>query len=266
VQAIIFDWAGTTLDYGCFAPVIVFQEILKKYGIEPTLKEIRKPMGRAKREHIEKMLKMRRIRRLWRQIYGKKPGESDIDKLYSEFEKNLLKILPDHCKLIPGVLKAVAQLRKKNIKIGSTTGYTKEMIDVISPIAKNYGYYPDYIVTSSDVSQGRPMPFMCYLNTVNLKVFPFESVIKVGDTVEDIKEGLNSGMWSVGVIKGSSILGLSEKELKMMKEKELKKRIKKARKKFKKAGAHYVIESLNELDSVIDDVESKLKKGKTPSI
>lgn len=55
VKTVIFDWAGTTVDYGCFAPLKVFLEIFRRRGIEVTIAEARGPMGRMKRDHIRAM-------------------------------------------------------------------------------------------------------------------------------------------------------------------------------------------------------------------
>ena len=58
IDGVIFDWAGTTVDYGSFAPVQAFVEVFKHFGIEPTMEEVRKPMGMLKIDLIRTMLKM----------------------------------------------------------------------------------------------------------------------------------------------------------------------------------------------------------------
>ena len=87
IKAVIFDWAGTTVDFGCMAPVQAFVEVFKQYGIEPTMEEVRKPMGMLKIDHIRTMLKMDRIRDLWIDKYGKEPTEEDAQALYGIFEE-----------------------------------------------------------------------------------------------------------------------------------------------------------------------------------
>ena len=81
IKAVIFDWAGTTVDFGCMAPVQAFVEVFKEFGIEPTMEEVREPMGMLKIDHIRTMLKMGRIRNLWIEKYGKEPEEEDAQKL-----------------------------------------------------------------------------------------------------------------------------------------------------------------------------------------
>ena len=50
IEAIIFDWAGTTVDFGCFAPVQAFLDAFHEAKLEPTMEEVRKPMGMLKRD------------------------------------------------------------------------------------------------------------------------------------------------------------------------------------------------------------------------
>ena len=73
IKAVIFDWAGTTVDFGCMAPVQAFVEVFKQYGIEPTMEEVREPMGMLKWDHIRTMLEMPRIKREWIRLYGQAP-------------------------------------------------------------------------------------------------------------------------------------------------------------------------------------------------
>ncbi len=132
VKAVIFDWAGTTVDYGCFSPLHVFLEIFKQKGIEVTAEEARKPMGTAKWDHINEMCQMERIANLWKDRFGRLPNHKDVDELYSQFEPMLFATLPQYCELVPGVLQLVQELKADGIKIGSTTGYTAEMMKIVS--------------------------------------------------------------------------------------------------------------------------------------
>lgn len=72
-DAVIFDWAGTTVDYGCFAPVQAFVEAFREFGVEPTMDETRRPMGMLKHDHIRTMMGMDRIARAWEDAHGAAP-------------------------------------------------------------------------------------------------------------------------------------------------------------------------------------------------
>ncbi|OIK15994.1 phosphonoacetaldehyde hydrolase [Bacillus sp. MUM 116] len=261
IEAVIFDWAGTTVDYGCFAPLNVFLEIFRKRGIEVTDEEARAPMGLLKWDHIRAMCDMDRIAGVWKEKFGRVPTDKDVDDLYADFEPLLFASLRNYCTPIPGALDLVARLRQKGIKIGSTTGYTSEMMAVVAPEAKKQGYAPDYMFTPDDAPAGRPYPWMCYLNAMNLGVFPMKHIIKVGDTVSDVKEGVNAGVWSVGIIKGGSELGLKEEEVNSMDPDLLAEKMEVVAKRFKDAGAHYVIDSIGELDKLIPKINLRLENG-----
>lgn len=261
IEAVIFDWAGTTVDYGCFAPLDVFIEVFKKRGIEVLHEEAREPMGLLKWDHIREMCNMERIANLWKEKFGKLPVDHDVDELYADFEPMLFSILPNYSNPIPGAVDVVERLRRLNIKIGSTTGYTSEMMAIVAPEAKKRGYAPDSMVTAQDVTAGRPYPWMCYKNAMNLDVYPMKHIIKVGDTISDINEGVNAGCWTVGVLKGSSELGMKESEVNALDPDVLAEKMNKAARKFKEAGAHYVIDSIGDVDKLIPKINKRLIQG-----
>lgn len=258
VQAVVFDWAGTTVDYGCFAPVQVFVEVFRKRGIEITIEEAREPMGLLKIDHIRALLNMDRISNSWMDAFNQRTNEEDVKSLYMDFEHLLFKVLEDYAKPIPGVIDLVKTLRLQDIKIGTTTGYTREMIDVVAQKAKKWGYEPDSIVASCEVPTGRPAPWMCYQTALKLQVYPLSEMVKVGDTINDIKEGLHAGMWTVGVLKGSSEIGLSEQEINQLDADDLKERMKKAKDRFLDAGADFVIDEIGHLLGVVEEINSML--------
>lgn len=255
IKAVVFDWAGTTIDFGCFAPLNVFLEIFKKKGVEITLAEAREPMGMLKCDHIRVITQMPRVADAWKALYGKVPNKSDIDELYADFEPSLMAILPNFCDVLDGVLETCKLLREQNIKIGSTTGYTKEMMTVVTNGANQNGYAPDFLVTADDVGHGRPYPYMLFRNMQEFSVYPPCSVIKVGDTVSDILEGKNAGVISVGVVVGSSVMGLSRTDWDMLSALDKEIAIEKAQTIFKQAGADYIINDMTQLPSLIKELE-----------
>jgi phosphonoacetaldehyde hydrolase len=257
IEAVIFDWAGTTVDYGCFAPLEVFIKIFNKRGVVITAEEARKPMGLLKIDHVRALTEMPRISEEWKRVYGQVPTDADIQEMYEEFEEILFTILPQYTTPIRGVKEVVTHLREQGIKIGSTTGYTREMMNIVSKEAKQKGYEPDFLVTPDDVPAGRPYPWMCYKNAMQLGVYPMNHMIKVGDTVSDMKEGRNAGMWTVGVILGSSELGLTEEEVVNMDSSELQEKMEVVRKRFVENGAHFTIETMEELPQVIAYIEKQ---------
>lgn len=258
IEAVIFDWAGTTIDYGCFAPLDVFIKVFQKRGIEVSHEEAREPMGLQKWQHIREMCNNKRIANLWKDSFGHLPTNEDVDDLYADFEPMLFSILPQYCDPIPGAIELIERLRSNGIKIGSTTGYTADMMAIVAPKAKEHGYVPDSIVTSDNLPAGRPFPWMCYKNAMNLGVYPMKHIIKVGDTISDIEEGVNAGCWTVGILKGSSSLGLTESEVQALPQNVLAEKMKEVAESFIEAGAHYVVDSIGEVDKLIPTINKQL--------
>lgn len=253
IEAVIFDWAGTTVDFGCFAPVQAFISAFEEFGITPTVEEVRKPMGMLKRDHIKTMMNMERIHEEWIRIYGKDFTEEDVDKVYEESEKSILKILKNFAQPKPYVLDTIKTLREMGVKIGSTTGYTDEMMAIVVPKAKENGYEPDYWISPNSVENlGRPYPYMIFKNLQELKVSSVKNVVKVGDTVSDIKEGMAAGVITVGVVEGSSVMALSEEQYQTLSDSEKEEICEAVEKIYKEAGADYIIRNMSELPSLIE--------------
>lgn len=252
IEAVIFDWAGTTVDYGCFAPVQAFVSAFRHFGVEVTMDETRKPMGMLKRDHIRTMLKMERIAKEWEKKQGHIPNEEDAEAVYSQFEPKLFSILDCFAEPKPYATEVTSELRNLGLKIGSTTGYTDAMMNIVTKKAAEKGYIPDCWFSPDSVSgKGRPFPYMIFENMKALGVSNVKNVIKVGDTVSDIKEGVNAGSWSVGVIEGSSEIGLSQEEFEAMNISERENICREAEKIFRNAGADFVIRNLSELPELV---------------
>lgn len=258
VKAVIFDWAGTTIDYGCFAPVDAFIRSLRKYGLEPSIEEIRAPMGLPKKEHIKKILETGRIREQWINFYGTQPGQDDVDSIYSDFDSFLSETVLSHVDIKPYTVETVNRLRGRGIRIGSTTGYTSATMDMILLQVKKNGYMPDCVVTPDNLPAGRPLPWMCFRNAIDLGVYPMNSIVKVGDTASDIEEGLNSGCWTAGVIYGSSEMGFTQDEEKKAGPDMIESRRLEVIRTYISKGAHFIIDDLSDLEEVIELINSNM--------
>lgn len=258
IQGVIFDWAGTTVDFGCFVPVSAFVEAFRKAGIDVTLEETRAPMGKLKIEHIRTMLAMPAVKARWTERWGRSPEESDAQAIYHDFEPALFAVLDRHCELKDGVLDCVKELRSRGLKIGSTTGYTREMMNVVEEAARQAGYAPDCLVTADETGGfGRPWPYMIFENMRLLKLPAVRTVVKIGDTVSDIEEARAAGVWAVGVVDGSSVMGLSHAEFSALTDAEKAAARIRARSVLLAAGADFVIDSLSELPGLIDGINAR---------
>ena len=264
IQAVLLDWAGTTMDYGCMAPAVVFVEVFKRQRVPITMDEARAPMGAHKRVHIQKISQLDAVRRRWEEVHGRVPTEADVDRMFAEFVPLQLACLSDYSDLIPGTLEAVAAMRKRGIKIGSTTGYLTEMMEINLRDAARQGYEPDSTVCASDVPAGRPYPFMCLQNVINLQISPLEACVKIDDTIPGVEEGLNAGMWTIGLAMSGNEIGLPLKELEALDHAERQRRSQRAYARMYQGGAHYVVDSIADILPCLDDIQERLARGDRP--
>ncbi len=258
IQAVILDWAGTAVDFGSTSPMSAFKEAFRRAGVEVTDDETRAPMGLLKRDHIRTMLAMPRIAACWKEKYGREANSDDVEKIYADFEPALMAVLPRHCDLKPGLLDAVKFWRDNDVKIGSTTGFTTSMMEVVTREAARAGYSPDTFVTADDTGGfGRPWPYMVFENMRRLQLADVRRIVKIGDTMSDIREGKNAGLITVGVTEGSSQIGLDRASWDALSLEEQYKLRKKAREEFFNAGADYVIDSLNEVPMLFEELNNR---------
>ena len=264
VQAVILDWAGTAVDHGCRGPVAVFTRAFERFGVIPTTEEVRAPMGREKREHVAAMLAMPRLAALWKEKNGHAPDDADVSAVFGAVSELMPATLADYAEPVPGCVEAMARLWEMGVKVGSCTGYSRAMMENLLPRAAAAGYVPDCVVAADEVPAGRPWPWMCQRNCEQMGVFPPEAVIKVGDTVADIEEGLNAGHWVAAVTRTSNALGLTAEEAAALPPEELARREAELARSFREAGAHFVISSVADLPDLVERVAERLRQGDRP--
>jgi len=264
IEAVILDWAGTTMDFGCIAPAVVFVEVFKRKGVPITMEEARAPMGAHKRVHIQKITELESVRRRWQEKHGRLPNDDDVGAMFAEFVPLQLECLSKYSKLIPGTLEAIRELRARNIKIGSTTGYLTEMMAINLADGKKQGYEPDSTVCASDVPAGRPYPYMCLQNVINLRTTTVEACIKVDDTVPGVEEGLAAGMWSIGLAISGNEVGLPLDEWQKLPKPQQELHRARAYRRMLQSGAHYVVDTIADLIPCVDDIQSRVRRGEKP--
>jgi phosphonoacetaldehyde hydrolase len=264
VRAVIFDWAGTTVDYGSMAPVDAFIELFRRHGVTVSAEEARRPMGSYKKDHVRLILSMEPVTRQWQRLHGRPPSPEDVELLYCGFIPLQTEMIGHHADVIPGVAATVNWLRKQGIVIGSTTGYTREMMTSLLPQAAAAGFSSQSTVCADEVPAGRPAPWMALTSAMQLGVYPMEACVKVGDTLVDIAEGLNAGMWTVGVSKTGNELGLALTEVAATPPGDLASKLEAASHRLLGAGAHYVVEEVAQLPATVTEIAERLACGERP--
>ena len=154
---------------------------------------------------------------------------------------------------------------RRGIRIGSTTGYTRRMLDFLVERAREQGFVADCSICPEDVpGGGRPAPWMCYLNAIRLEAGPLWSMVKIGDTPSDIEEGRNAGMWTIGITRTGNEVGLTEAEWNSATIPDRTEIIDRARQRLLGAGAHYLVESVGECLDTIDEIAGRLSFDERP--
>ncbi len=264
LQAAILDWAGTTVDFGCLAPAGAFMEAFARSGVEITLEQARAPMGMAKWHHIQAITRMPAVADLWASVHGAAPTDEDVNHLYNTFLPLQVAVVERHADVIPGAVEAVAALRARGLKIGSTTGYPRPVMDVVQRVAAEQGYSPDVVVCAGETPTGRPGPSMALRCVIELSISPVETCVKIGDTVVDVEEGLNAGMWSIGVTDTGNEIGLPQAEWEALPADRRDALRQTAADRLARAGAHYVVRSLADAVPLLDLIDARLARGEKP--
>lgn len=266
VAAVIFDWAGTTVDHGSLAPVEAIRQLFAGRGVQLTHDQIRKDMGLHKRDHIRRLFSDPDIQGLWKYASGRLPSEADTEALFDKMVDVQIAVLAHRSRLIGGVPETIQALRAKGIKIGSTTGYARDMMPPLITAASAQGYSPDCVVCPEDAGQGRPFPWMIYTACMKMQAYPLWKCVKVGDTVSDVEEGRNAGTWTVGISRTGNLVGLSEEAWSMENEQAQRKLLEIATERLERAKADFVVESVADLPSVIEQIENRIAGGELPGV
>lgn len=266
VKAIVFDWAGTMIDFGCRAPVVALRRVFADAGVEIEEAEARADMGRAKRDHIGALLAMPRIAAAWRERHGVDASDHDIDRLHDAVEPMMRAAAADCARLIPGAADIAATLQTAGVRIASSTGYTRAMMADILPLAAEQGYAPEFVVCAGETAEGRPSPLMMWKALVTLGVWPARACIKVDDAPVGIIEGREAGAWTIGVAASGNGVGLDHDELAQCPADERARRVAAAAATLRTAGADYVVDSVADLWPAIEAIAARIAAGERPGL
>ncbi len=264
LKAVIFDWAGTVVDFGCVAPIEALVAAFAAEGVPVTAAEARRDMGRAKLDHVWALLDHPPVAARWRDATGAAPTVTDRDRIYEALVPLMEAAATRHAVLIPGAAELVADLRREGVKIGSGTGYTREMMSGILPRAAEQGYAPDVVVCAGETPSGRPAPLMAWKAMVELDVWPASACVKVDDAEVGIEEGRLAGCWTVGLSASGNGVGLSLADYQALAPDDRAARVARAAAALTAAGAHYVADSVADLRPVLDDIARRIAAGERP--
>jgi phosphonoacetaldehyde hydrolase len=244
---VILDWAGTVVDFGCHAPVIALREAFALRGVALSEAQARRDMGKPKVDHVRALLQDPAVDKAWTEACGGAPDDADVQDLMADLGPLMRNQAVRAARLIDGARSAVEALQAEGIKVGSSTGYTREMMTPVLREAAAQGYVPDHLVCSGETPAGRPTPLMIYKACAELGVWPLSRVVKVDDTEAGVAEGRAAGCFTVGVAASGNGVGLSAQGLSALSAADRAARIAAAKKSLLAAGADVVIDTVAQL-------------------
>ena len=258
VRAVVLDWAGTMIDFGCVAPVRALIEVFAEDGIRLSPDEARRDMGKAKLDHLRAILADPEVERRWRAEKSAPPSEADTDRLYQRLVPAMAMAAAESAILIPGAAQTAADLRALGVRIGSGTGYTREMMAEILPRAAAQGYTPEVVVCAGETPSGRPAPLMTWKALIALDAWPANACVKVDDAPVGIEEGRLAGCWTVGLSASGNGVGLDLAEFSALTADDRRQKIEQSARELKAAGADFVIEDISQLLPVVRDIAQRI--------
>jgi phosphonoacetaldehyde hydrolase len=258
VKAVVFDWAGTMIDFGCMAPVTALKDVFADEAIILSTDEARRDMGKAKLDHLRAILSDPAVDARWRALKGTSASEADVQRLYEKLIPAMRGAAARSARLIPGAAQTVAELKWLGVRIGSGTGYTRDMMADILPSAAEQDYAPEVVVCAGETPSGRPAPLMTWQALIALDAWPASTCIKVDDAPVGIQEGKAAGCWTVGLSASGNGVGLDLDTFKALPADERKGRLAASEQALRDAGADYVIEDVSQLLPVVHEIADRI--------
>lgn len=257
IEAVICDWAGTLIDFGSLAPMGAFVRLFEHHGVEVSIEQARVPMGLPKIDHIRAMGRMPEIAQGWRDAHsGREFTDTDAQMLLREFEPMSAAAAWERREFVPGWMETYEWLSKHNIKVATTTGYTRRIMTPILEDASKRGFMPSLTICCDDVERSRPDPMGIYACCRAMSVVAGRHVLKVDDTAPGIAEGVNAGCTTVGVAASGNTLGWDIEQWRVCDATIREAALTQATRQLQIAGADHVIASVADLPLIIQQLES----------
>jgi phosphoglycolate phosphatase len=188
LKLVVFDMAGTTVDDRIDGVPLVlrsYDDAFRSRGVEIPMVVLNEQRGRDKWTVIREL------------------GGEGAEEIYSHFNAALL-ANADRVREVRGASEAFHFLRRHGVKVALNTGFPREVVKgIIEHLAWEREGLIDSWMCSEDVGRSRPDPAMIHALMSSLGVGDPSTVMKVDDTAIGIEEGLNAGVFTIGVLTGT---------------------------------------------------------------
>jgi phosphonoacetaldehyde hydrolase len=258
IKAVVFDWAGTMVDFGCMAPVEALIEVFAGEGVPISDAEARRDMGKAKHDHLTAIMADPAVAARWRDRKGVAATGDDIERIYRNLIPAMTMAAARASVLIPGAAETAEALKALGVRIGSGTGYTREMMASILARAAEQGYAPELVVCAGETPSGRPAPLMTWKALIALDAWPARACIKVDDAAVGIEEGRLAGCWTVGLSASGNGVGMTRDAFLALSPQDRGARIAEAEIPLREAGADFIIEDVSQFMPVVQEIARRI--------
>ena len=261
IKACIFDLGGTIVDKYSLSPLLSLQKAYSLKKLYVPNKLIIKDMGKHKFEHIRELCNENLINTQFRIHNDRDISTIDMESIFNDFNDIQIQYMNMNLNIIPETSSIIHYLRQNDIKVGITTGFNNVQMN----IAVDKLRYNHIIIDSAVSSEfsSRPLPHMIRKNMNNLQIEDPKQVIKIDDTCVGIQEGINAGCYTVGVARWSVNMDMFSLDT-LTKEAFteacfnhtdiINHKLIESRRRLKEAGADFVIDTLDELPSIIKSI------------
>lgn len=256
IEGVVFDWAGTIIDFGSLAPMGAFVGLFSRHGVPISIDQARVPMGLPKLDHIRALGAMPEIGQAWRAAHGGQDfTDRDAQNLLLEFEPMSAEAAWQNRAFIPGFLNTYDWLKSRGIRVATTTGYTRRIMTPVIEYARALGFTPDAVICCDDVLRSRPDPMGMFACCEAMGLKPGAHIIKVDDTAPGIEEGRNAQCYTIGVAASGNAMGWSLSDWENGDPSKRKEALAVAEQRLRTAGADLVLASVADLPQAIERME-----------
>ena len=259
IKAVVLDLSGTVVDRYALAPTYAVKNTFAHFGVDISISTARGPMGIAKDRHFNLLLDNDAVKKAWGHIYGSTPkAEMEGKMLFKRFHTEQLDCLEKYSTVLPKAVEAFEELRSLDVKISATTGFSRDIVNVLRPMMAEQGLEFDYIVAATDLEWGsRPFPHGLYECMRKLGVHDVDEVLKVDDSVPGIREGRAAKATTCGVSRYSSYMAIEslfhESQIPFA---AMNARHNESRRTLLDGGADYVVDSIANIPNLVIELTS----------
>ncbi|MCB9638670.1 MAG: phosphonoacetaldehyde hydrolase [Myxococcales bacterium] len=268
VKAVVLDLEGTSIDHGGLGLAKALIELFQRYQVSLPMDRAHTPHALLKEVHLQRLFQTPSIAEQWRKQHQSLPDGAKLQSLVDELQQIQLSHTTQTAQLLPGVASSVQKWQQAGILISAVSSETEVITQAHIQHAATQGFQPDCAISIDQIPSTQPTapaPWLIAQSAMLLEVYPWESIVSIGDTVDDIEAGLNAGVWTVGIVQTGREMGLTAQEFQAMPSEQRQDLIAEIKHRMYRSGAHFVVNTFDQCNIVLDEIQDRLAIGIRPA-